>query len=78
MLDKTDIILSALQSQFDGENKNIDLDTRIDDLELDSLKFMLFIIDLQDESNNLIVDVKKVGSVETVRDLANIVSFINQ
>ena len=65
-------IVAAVERQLEADGPTVTLDSRIEDLGLDSLKFMLLILDLQERHANLVIDIKRVGQVETVRDLTNI------
>jgi acyl carrier protein len=75
MQDKNTAVITAIKKQINESEKDIDLSTRLDEIDLDSLKFMLLLIDLQGGESKLSVDVKKVGSVETVGDLTDIITY---
>jgi acyl carrier protein len=75
MQSKNSVIIEIVKDQLDDSTKTINLDTRFDVINLDSLKFMLLLINLQDEKYNFSVDLNRIGSVETVKDLTDIVSY---
>lgn len=75
MQTKQDFVVSTLRRQLAGAQEEVSLETRIADLSLDSLKFMMLVIELQDDSKQITVDVKRIGAVETVRDLVDIVDM---
>jgi acyl carrier protein len=69
---KEQLLLSAVERQLEADGPIVDLDSTIEELGLDSLKFMMLILDLQEKHEHLVIDIKRVGQVVTVRDLADI------
>ncbi len=68
-----ELVISAIKSQIDDPTREIGLDSRISELGLDSLRYMMLIIDLESSSDQISVDVKNIGSATTVADLARLV-----
>jgi acyl carrier protein len=73
---KEQLLIAAIARQIKNESETVSLDSKIEDLGLDSLKFMLLIIDLKERHEHLNIDIKRVGQVETVQDLANIIEEV--
>ncbi|AKJ29030.1 acyl carrier protein [Caldimonas brevitalea] len=74
---KTQLLIEALERQLGESERKIQPDDRLEDISLDSLRFMLLIVDLQEKHSQYKIDIKRIGSVETVRDLTHIMEEVS-
>lgn len=69
-----DVLLDAFATSGKLAGRPVCASDRIDDLGLDSLSFILLLLELQEAHPNLRIDLDRIPEAETVGGLADIIS----